>query len=160
MLRHLKSLFVALGVTTAGAGVAAADEFRGTLTTVDGGIAIGAEVHVGTPTTYSNVDYRYGYGHTDPQPGPGYVIPSSPAPGYVAYPRDLRPRRGFTWVPARYESRYGRVVYVPGHWERIRPRRGFVWVEDHVEYRHGRAVYVPGHWERVRGRNWARGYYR
>ena len=152
MLRHLKSVFLALGLTTtAGLGVAAADTF--VAPTVDiyagsGGVAIGAGVHVTSRPDYQTVDYRHGYDH---RPGPNYVIPSN-APPVVAYPQDLRPRRGFTWVPARYEHRYGRMVYVPGHWERVRARRNMVWVEDHVESRHGRAVYVPGHWERVRGR--------
>jgi hypothetical protein len=145
MFRHLKSLMVALGITTAGAGVAAADEFRGPAITI--------EAQVGQP------GYTYGAYPVDHyQPGPNYVIPSRP--DYVRYPQNLRPRRGFTWIPGRYESRYGRMAYVPGHWERVRPRRGMVWIDDHYVYRNGRAIWVPGHWERARGRayGWNRGY--
>src|SRR5688572_867545 len=155
MLRHVKSLMVALGITTAGAGVAAADEYyRGPETQVYGGGSITLEAQYGQP------EYQYNNVPVDHyQPGPNYVIPSQP--DYVQYPRELRPRRGFTWVPGRYESRYGRTTYVRGHWERVAPRRGMVWVEDQYVYRNGHAMWVPGHWQRVRGGRgygWNRGY--
>ena len=152
MLRHLKSLMVAVGLTTAGAGVAAADEFRGPEVTI--------EAEFGQPD-YGYDDNAYPAPVDHYQPGPSYVIPSRP--DYVRYPQELRPRRGFTWVPGRYESRYGRMSYIPGHWERVRHRRGMVWVEDQYVYRHGRAMWVPGHWERARygwNRGWNHGYYR
>jgi len=160
MLRHIKSLLVALGMTTAGVGVAAADEFRGPQMEVYGGGSITVEAQYGQPdyNAYPAENYQpvENYQPADHyQPGPNYVIPSNP--GYVAYPQDLRPRRGFTWVPGRYDHRYGRAMYIRGHWERIRPRRGMVWVEDQTVYRNGRAMWIPGHWERARY-GWNRGY--
>src|SRR5262245_3098169 len=98
MLRHLKPLMFAFGLTTVGAGVAAADEFRGPETQIYGGGSITIEAQYGQPDPYYTNQYpvdQYPVDHY--QPGPNYVIPSQP--DYVRYPQQLRPRRGFTWIP-------------------------------------------------------------
>ena len=72
-----------------------------------------------------------------------YIAP--PAPIYEAVPP---PRVGFVWAPGYWEYRdYDRHHHwVHGHW--IRERRGYAWVPHRWEEHEGRWHFDDGHWER------------
>lgn len=96
------------------------------------GLALGASIAPGLASahTYLEVD----------------VAP--PAPRYEVIPEA---RVGYVWAPGYWTWRHHEHVWVSGHYIRARHHRH--WVAARWDDRYGRYRYEPGHWERDRYRH-------